>query len=192
MEKNTYKKTISVFIFSIVFILILNIVFALANPSAVYCEKMGYEYVIERTEGGQTGICRFSETESCLGWLFFNGKCGEEYSYCSKNGYGLKTVSDIQKCIFGGECAVCVMGDGREIPITELIDVVGGLVSTERICGDDVCDSPEETHEICPEDCPSENIESILDPALAIPVFILLIGVAISLYYFSKKSAEYY
>ncbi|HDH44498.1 MAG TPA: DUF333 domain-containing protein, partial [Thermococcus sp.] len=31
----------------------------IGNPSAVYCKKLGYRYVIENTPEGQRGICIF-------------------------------------------------------------------------------------------------------------------------------------
>jgi hypothetical protein len=47
----------------------------------------------------------------------------QEYSYCSQNGYEIKTVQDRGKCAQFGldKCAVCVREDGTEVEVTELM-----------------------------------------------------------------------
>lgn len=153
-NKITRKKIgLGIIIFAIAISSPLSSALAMKNPSAVYCEEMGYEYIIEETEAGQTGVCKFSEEESCNGREFLVGKCGEEYSYCKKEGYELKTISDSEKCStisFSPECAVCVLEDGEEIEVTDLM----GLSFEEGNCGDGRC-ALGEGYKNCPQDCPS-------------------------------------
>lgn len=52
----------------------------LANPAAVYCAEMGYEYRIETTKEGQKGICVFPDKTECEEWAFFRGECGQRWA----------------------------------------------------------------------------------------------------------------
>lgn len=50
---------------------------ALANAAAAYCEEQGYRYQIRQEENGsRCGVCVFSEEEACNAWAFFQGECG--------------------------------------------------------------------------------------------------------------------
>lgn len=163
MKKNIKKKRIEILVFIIMIIVLISLdtIIALKNPSAVYCEKMGYKFVIEETEVGQVGICKFSETESCIAQDFLIGKCGGEYSYCNKKGYELKTISDSEKCSSipaSTECAVCVLKNGTEVEVTKLMD----LSFEEGICGDGRCVLGE-NHNNCPQDCPSGSFDRYCD-----------------------------
>ncbi|NHW24231.1 MAG: DUF333 domain-containing protein [Archaeoglobales archaeon] len=51
-----------------------------ANPAAVYCKQMGYEYRIENTAKGQAGICVFPDKTECEEWAFFRGECGQKWA----------------------------------------------------------------------------------------------------------------
>lgn len=161
-KNNTYKEIgWGIIIFVVGMSIPLCSALALKNPSAVYCEEMGYELVIEETEAGQTGVCKFSETESCNAWEFLTGKCGGEHSYCKKEGYELKTVSDSEKCStipFSPECAVCVLENGEEVEVTKLME----LSFEEGVCGDGKCVLGE-SYENCPQDCPSGGEDGYCD-----------------------------
>ena len=63
------------------------------NPAAVYCVALGYEYeIIEDDKGGQYGVCIFPDNSECSTWAFYRGKCGQEWSYCKRQGYDLKDL----------------------------------------------------------------------------------------------------
>lgn len=81
------------------------------NPAAVYCTKLGYEYRVV-TDKGQTGYCIFPDGDKCDAWAFFNGKCGQSYTYCEKNGGRITTTTE--GCTFSQECAVCILPDGTK------------------------------------------------------------------------------
>ncbi|MBD3387713.1 MAG: DUF333 domain-containing protein [Candidatus Altiarchaeales archaeon] len=139
---------------SIIMVFLLSSpVSALKNPGAVYCERLGMAYVIEKTELGDQGMCIMPDGEKCVDADFVRGECGAEYSYCSLKGYTLKTRD--------GKEAVCVMDDGREEPVVDLVkrDISLGKYEEETLipetgdCGDGVC-SRDESPVICPEDCP--------------------------------------
>lgn len=93
----------------------------LANPAAVYCLELGYEYRVVDEPSGQKGICIFPDGSECEAWAFLEGKCGQEYSYCEKCGYSIQTMNDGQDP-FSREYAVCVSKEGKRIgSITELM-----------------------------------------------------------------------
>jgi LPXTG-motif cell wall-anchored protein len=115
------------------------------NPSAAYCNALGYTYVNEKTKAGDIGICGFPDGSSCSAWNFTEGKCGQKYSYCTLHGYGIKTKSNDWR-----NYSVCVLSNGSEVEVTKLM----GLVIITDKCGDGAC-MPGENNRNCPEDCPS-------------------------------------
>jgi parallel beta-helix repeat protein len=86
----------------------------MANPAAVYCIDMGYEYAVINEPSGERGICIFPDGSQCDAWAFLQGECGWSYSYCEKCGYSTQTVSD-GKNPFSREYAVCVSKEGKRI-----------------------------------------------------------------------------
>ncbi len=54
----------------------------LPNPASVYCEEQGYTVEIRTAEdGGEYGVCIFSDGSECDEWAFYRGECapgGEE------------------------------------------------------------------------------------------------------------------
>jgi len=86
----------------------------IANPAAVYCKELGYEYqIITDSEGGQSGVCILPDNTTCDEWEFFTGKCGKEFTYCEK--HGGKIITTTEGCNVSSECAVCVLPDGTKI-----------------------------------------------------------------------------
>jgi putative hemolysin len=132
------------------------------NPSAVYCDALGYEYEIVQTPEGEVGQCQVAADKTADAWNFLEGKEAPEYSYCSKSGYALKVVTDRTICarFMTEQCAVCVKEDGTEVEVTELM----GLSFEETTCGDGTCGLPE-TYATCPQDCPSGSADGICDKA---------------------------
>jgi putative hemolysin len=141
------KKIISITIL----ILLVATISGIKNPSAVYCEEMGYEFIINSTEQGEEGLCRLPDGTEVSAWDFLKGKVATEFSYCEKNGYELIVARDEERCssIFSYDCAVCVK-DGQASEVTKLME----LNFNEGECGDGVCVMGE-TPETCPQDCPS-------------------------------------
>jgi len=55
----------------------------MADPSAVYCGEMGYDYEIRDNELGQYGACINSPVGlECDSWDFYNGDCELDSSLC--------------------------------------------------------------------------------------------------------------
>jgi hypothetical protein len=92
----------------------------MANPAAVYCRELGYEYRLVNTAQGQQGKCIFPGGSQCDEWEFLQGKCGQSYSYCARQGYGLITKTD-GKNPFSREYSVCVRGQEKIGAATELL-----------------------------------------------------------------------
>ncbi|MBD3237128.1 MAG: DUF333 domain-containing protein, partial [Candidatus Eisenbacteria bacterium] len=81
------------------------------NPAALYCELLGYEYVIIPTAGGERGYCRLPDGQRVDAWDFFRGKCAQQYGYCAREGYETHTI-DRGTGRYEAECAVCVDAQG--------------------------------------------------------------------------------
>jgi C1A family cysteine protease/putative hemolysin len=87
-------------VIGLLIVLLIGFASALSNPSAVYCEELGYTYNLEHES------CKVSERIELNAWDFFEGKIGQEYSYCAKKGYSIKTMDDGNNS-FSSEYAVC-------------------------------------------------------------------------------------
>ncbi len=66
----------------------------MANPAAVYCVQMGYEYRIENTPKGQMGVCVFPDRTECEEWAFFRGECGQKWA---KVDYEVGNCTDLKR-----------------------------------------------------------------------------------------------
>jgi putative hemolysin len=77
----------------------------LANPASVYCQGLGYEEQTRENELGQYGVCIFPDGSECDTWDFLAGRCGQEYSYCSQQGFELMATEE-------GNIGTCVFDDG--------------------------------------------------------------------------------
>jgi len=66
----------------------------MANPAAVYCDQLGYEYRMVDSPEGQRGVCILPDRSQCDEWGFLQGTCGQSYSYCARQGYGSKIKTD--------------------------------------------------------------------------------------------------
>lgn len=82
-----------------------------ANPAAVYCKELGYNYQIT---SDQKGICTFPDKTQCDAWEFLQGICGKEFSYCEQNGMITQTKSDGQNP-YTQTYSVCVNSEKSEI-----------------------------------------------------------------------------
>ncbi len=134
--------------------LLISTASALRNPSAVYCEAMGYDYVVFSSPYGDVGKCVLPNGEAVDAWEFYRGETALEYSYCAKEGYEAKHV-EREDC---KSCLVCVLPDGREVEVAELM----GLSFEETTCGDGVCGIPE-NYSSCPQDCHSGDEDGYCD-----------------------------
>ncbi|MEM4724390.1 MAG: DUF333 domain-containing protein [Candidatus Hadarchaeum sp.] len=124
----TFRKAGVVALFLIAVALFLCAIFSpepagIANPAAVYCEALGYKYVVQSTPQGERGMCQLPSGELVCAWQFLQGKVAQEYSYCRQQGYEIKVAESWETCSRFAlrECAVCVLPDGREIEVTELM-----------------------------------------------------------------------
>jgi len=83
----------------------------MANPAALYCRELGYDYQIVEGKAGQSGQCVLPDTV-CDGWDFLNGKCGQTHNVCAQQ--GLKTVVRTDgKNAYSQEYALCISEDGK-------------------------------------------------------------------------------
>jgi len=95
----------------------------MSNPSAVYCQELGYEFNIVQEARGERGVCLLPENQECDAWDFLGGECGQEHSYCAQQ--GLETiVKQSGKNGLTQSYAVCVDENQVEIGIAaEMMDL---------------------------------------------------------------------
>ncbi|RLG61838.1 hypothetical protein DRN84_02950, partial [Candidatus Geothermarchaeota archaeon] len=99
--------------FLLLILVSLETVSAIPNPSAVYCMEMGYNYTIIKLEdGSEIGYCIFPDNTSCPAWDFYAGICGQNWSYCAKNGWLTIAMTDGKDPYspYYSACAVRVKG----------------------------------------------------------------------------------
>ena len=89
----------------------------MANPSAVYCEGLGYSMENVIRDGGGDADCIFPDGSRCGQWDFLSGRCGHEFTYCKMQGFDLEEGTNIGLCrfpdnsycdeflFFSGECS---------------------------------------------------------------------------------------
>ena len=127
---------------------------AILDPAAVYCNSLGYEFVIESTEEGQRGLCKLPDNQTVDADDFLRGEVALNWSYCAKVGYEAKHVEE-EDC---KSCTVCVLPNGTKVEVTKLM----GLSIKETRCGDGTCGFPE-NYLTCPADCPSGSVDEYCD-----------------------------
>jgi C1A family cysteine protease len=111
----------------ILFILVISTsVFAIPDPSVVYCEELGYKIRVNETPLGEQGICVIKENVTEYdSWAFFEGKVGKEYSFCAKHGYDIETSKD-GKNPYSSNYAVCLIktfGGHEKKSMTDLMNL---------------------------------------------------------------------
>ncbi len=85
----------------------------MANPAATYCQELGYEYRITETGKGEQGVCVFPDGKECEEWKFLAGRCGQDRSYCARQGFDIETKTNGKNSL-SREYATCMSG-GEEI-----------------------------------------------------------------------------
>ena len=123
---------------------------SMRNPSAVYCNMLGYTYRIKNSaDGGQYGVCELPADTTCRAWDFLAGKCGKAYSICAKQGLEIRTLKD-GKDPFLTEYAVCVNDEGNIIKsvteMTNLLEQSGGVALNESFSMQPSTPRPEDAH----------------------------------------------
>ncbi len=104
--------------------------YSLGDPVAIYCNRMGYEYVLDTNDEGDTkAFCILPDGTKVEALEFFKGKVKPEYSYCGTHGYGVESVeTEIGDAKI--ESAYCIKGkklrsaDGtitNGVPMVELM-----------------------------------------------------------------------
>ncbi len=92
------------------------------NPASVYCEEQGGRLEIRTAaDGGETGVCLFSDGSECDEWAFYRGECqpaaviepevaNPAAAYCVQQGGQSKILPDQA----GNQVGMCVFPDGSQ------------------------------------------------------------------------------
>lgn len=91
-----------------------NLNIGMANPAAIYCTTLGYDIRLEKDSTGTYGVCVFPDGTDCDEWSFYDGSCGQEHSYCARQGFEIRTLNDGQDG-FSPRYSVCTKEDGTII-----------------------------------------------------------------------------
>jgi len=163
------------------------------NPATEYCKSLGYEWFVEKTEEGERGICKFPDGSTADEWNFLRGNVSQDWSYCKKKGYEIKTLFNDTRCsyVYSIDCAACVLTNGTEIEVTQLME----SMEPKTKCGNKICEFGE-NYDICPEDCPKAETENAgnLSTIIYITAFLTII-IILALYILrsrTKIEGEYY
>ena len=98
-----------------------------ADPAAAYCGEMGYTYDVVEQSKGQYGVCKMPNGEVCDAWQFLIGACGQDFSFCAREGYAI-TMRDDGQNPYSPEYAVCVSADGTMVgSVTKLSGLASRL-----------------------------------------------------------------
>lgn len=81
-------------------------VVGMANPSAVYCEGLGYTTESVERNGGMDADCIFPDGSRCSAWDLLAGRCGQQFTYCETHDGTIEEGSNIGTCRFadGSSC----------------------------------------------------------------------------------------
>ncbi|MBD3389997.1 DUF333 domain-containing protein [Candidatus Micrarchaeota archaeon] len=183
--------------------LLMGFVFSLANPSAVYCEELGYEYKTVEGPDGEEGVCKLPSGQEVNAWSFFQGKVAVQYSYCTQQGYGMTTVTE-DEGNWTSEYGACILSNGTAVSVSELMGLeTGGMVPEEGAGNETMEEGTEEPEEEGAEEPEEEPAPAEEEPATAeepeeepapeeggfplIPAIIAIIVVVVLAYWFMLK-----
>jgi hypothetical protein len=104
----------------------------LPNPATTYCRDLGYTYETRDGPQGEYGVCVFPDDSECEAWNFYNGQCGQPFSFCEKTGGTLNIETNVL-CPSDDECAICTTPSGTECTESSYFD---GTCPTNSSVGD--------------------------------------------------------
>ncbi len=122
-KKFVRKSIVNIVLISFLWVLLLStgIVFAIPNPASIYCKEVNGTIEINETPLGEQGLCAINGNKYDE-WEFLEGKVGQNYSWCIKNGYGIETVCDGKSPL--SSCrAVCVFQNGTKTDMGSLMNL---------------------------------------------------------------------
>jgi hypothetical protein len=90
------------------------------NVAALYCLELGYDSEVI-VDGDHNELCVFPDGTSCEVWSFLEGRCGEEYSLCAREGLTQTTLKDGAD-VYSQVYAVCLDDTGQIVgSVSELM-----------------------------------------------------------------------
>lgn len=114
-KKFVMKSIVNIVLISFLWILLSAwIVFAIPNPASIYCKEVNGTIEINETPLGEQGLCAINGNKYDE-WEFLEGKIGQNYSWCIKNGYEIETLCDGSRRFLLAERFVYFKMEAREI-----------------------------------------------------------------------------
>jgi putative hemolysin len=98
----------------------------LIDPSAAYCDALGYQYTITSSPEGDWGFCQLPSGEKIDSWQFFLGDAGQDYNYCALKGYQTETSTspDLTFFYLTDHVATCVLPDASKVEVAQLMGLL--------------------------------------------------------------------
>jgi putative hemolysin len=115
MHRGDLVDTSKITFLALAFLAVSRGAMGVANPASVYCDAQGYDLEIRTNPetGGQVGYCVFPDGSACEEWDFYRGECGQNFTYCERQGYRIENrIEDMGT--FTVEYAACVFDDCSE------------------------------------------------------------------------------
>lgn len=121
-------------------LIVMPFLHGMKNPAAVYCEEMGYEFLIINDKG----YCKVEDYTKYEAFSFYTGRVGTEYGFCYLNGYRTVVEDEVQ---------YCELPNGTLVDIDRMMDLDFKDMAWVDLgeCGDNFCRGDEKG--VCPEDC---------------------------------------
>jgi putative hemolysin len=138
------------------------------NPATDYCISLGYQAWTNHTDEGDFSYCIMPNGTMYPLWDFYIGKASIENNYCSLHGYGTKVIND-SRCRYAPECAACVLDNGTEIEMAQLMNPGKfEVLKNESILEINVSVKPPEIEENTPELLFSSQVYLLILLAVAV------------------------
>ena len=100
----------------------------LPNPSAVYCEGLGYPQENVERNGGMDADCIFPDGSRCGAWDLLSGRCGQEFTYCEMQGGKIEEGANIGTCVTAGLASINTSREAKRVALAHVLFKVFGVL----------------------------------------------------------------
>lgn len=90
-------------------------------PAYDYCSDLGYQVVTETEDGDTVSHCVFPDGSRCPLVAFYEGQCGQAFSYCEQHGGTVDNVEEDTGAGWTASFARCTV-DGRTCNESDFVE----------------------------------------------------------------------